>query len=56
MVETILKKIPFEMMEKINRRRGNTGEPVTFGTDPPSELTLTRLHRQVFKTAKVLYE
>lgn len=47
MVETILKKKSLEMIEKIKRRRGATTETVNFGSDPPSEKTLIRLHRQV---------
>ena len=45
-VEEILKRIPVEMMERIKRRR--TDNP--FGSDPPTEKTLIRLHRQVIKT------
>ena len=44
-VEEILKKIPIELMDKIKRRR--TDNPL--GTDPPTEKTLIRLHRQVIK-------
>jgi hypothetical protein len=47
MVETILRKIPLEMMERIRRRRGTTVETVDFGSDPPTEKTLIKLHRQV---------
>jgi hypothetical protein len=47
MVETILRKIPLEMMERIRRRRGGTVETVDFGSDPPTEKTLIKLHRQV---------
>lgn len=49
MVETILRKIPLEMMERIRRRRGGTVETVDFGSDPPTEKTLIKLHRQVIK-------
>lgn len=44
-VETILSKIPLEMMERIKRRRTE----VAFGNDPPTEKTLIRLHRQVIR-------
>ena len=44
-VEEILKKIPVELMERIKRRR--TDNP--FGSDPPTEKTFIRLHRQVIK-------
>lgn len=49
LVETILRKIPLEMMERIRRRRGTTIETVDFGSDPPTEKTLIKLHRQVIK-------
>ena len=49
MIETILRKIPLEMMERIRRRRGGTVETVDFGSDPPTEKTLIKLHRQVIK-------
>ncbi len=42
-VETILSKIPLEMMDKIRRRR--TEAP--FGSDPPTEKMLVNLHRTV---------
>jgi len=44
-VEEILKKIPVELMDRIKRRR--TDNP--FGSDPPTEKTFIRLHRQVIK-------
>ncbi len=47
MVETILQKIPLEMIERIQRRRGAATETVDFGSDPPTEKTLISLHRQV---------
>lgn len=46
LLETILGKIPLEMMERIQRRRGV--EP-DFGSEAPNEKTLTRLHRQVIR-------
>ena len=49
LVETILRKIPLEMMERIRRRRGTTIETVDFGSDPPTEKTLIKLHRQVIR-------
>ena len=52
MVETILRKIPLEMMERIRRRRGATVETVDFGSDPPTEKTLIKLHRQVVSRKK----
>jgi len=55
MVETILQKIPIEMMERIKRRRGNTVETVDFGSDPPNEKTLIKLHRQVGKLIAYQY-
>eukprot|EP00095_Tigriopus_kingsejongensis_P000213 maker-scaffold55_size446313-snap-gene-0.15 protein:Tk00213 transcript:maker-scaffold55_size446313-snap-gene-0.15-mRNA-1 annotation:"lmbr1 domain-containing protein 2-like protein" len=42
-VDTITVKVPLEMMEKIQRRRVE----LPFGNDPPTEKTLTKLHRQV---------
>ena len=46
MVDTILSKVPIEMLEKIKRRRTE----VDFGNDTiPTEKTLTKLHRQVIK-------
>ncbi|TRY67592.1 hypothetical protein TCAL_03463 [Tigriopus californicus] len=42
-VDTIMAKVPIEMMEKIQRRRTE----VAFNNDPPDEKTLTKLHRQV---------
>ncbi len=44
-VETILSKIPLEMMEKIKRRRPEA----PFGSDPPTEKMLVNLHRQVIR-------
>ena len=44
-VETILMKVPVEMMDKVRRRRGET----PFGSDPPTEKSLTKLHAQVIK-------
>ena len=37
------------MMERIRRRRGTTIETVDFGSDPPTEKTLIKLHRQVIR-------
>ena len=50
-VETILNKIPIEMLERVKRRR--TESP--FGNDPPTEKSLIRLHRQV-RTPYVVLE
>jgi hypothetical protein len=55
MVETILRKIPLEMMERIRRRRGTTVETVDFGSDPPTEKTLIKLHRQVIRRCLTIY-
>ena len=37
------------MMERIRRRRGTTIETADFGSDPPTEKTLIKLHRQVIR-------
>ena len=50
-VETILQKVPLELMEKIRRRRADA----SFGSDPPTEKTLVRLHRQVIRTLQNLH-
>ena len=50
-VETILNKIPLEMMEKIKRRRTES----SFGNDPPTEKSLIRLHRQVIRSLQNLH-
>jgi hypothetical protein len=44
-IETILEKVPFELMERIKRRRTE----VDFGADPPTEKTLIKLNRQVIR-------
>ena len=41
LVEIILNKVPYEMIERIKRRRTE----VDFGTEPPTEKTLIKLHR-----------
>ncbi len=43
MVESILEKVPLEMMERVKRRRAE----IPFGSDPPNEKTLIKMHRKV---------
>lgn len=50
-VDTILKKIPLELMERIKRRRTE----VPFGSDSPTEKTLIRVHRDVIKGLQTLH-
>lgn len=45
-VDEIVGKVPIELMEKIKRRRG---EEASFGADPPTERSLTKLHRRVIR-------
>lgn len=50
-VDTILGKVPLEMIERVRRRRVEA----PFGSDPPTEKTLIKLHRQVIVSLQVIY-
>ncbi len=52
MVETILAKVPLDLMDRVKRRRA--AEP-DFGSEAPTEKTLIRLHRQVIRAMQNFY-
>lgn len=51
-VETILRKVPVELMEKVQRNGNNRGDIST--TIIPSEKALVRLHKQVIKSLQTM--
>lgn len=53
-VDTIIRKVPTELMQKASRNVNRNGGDSSPGTAMPSEKALVRLHKQVIKSLQVL--
>lgn len=53
-VDTIIRKVPTELMEKASRNVNRNGSDSSPGTAMPSEKALVRLHKQVIKSLQTL--
>lgn len=53
-IDTIIRKVPTELMEKASRNVNRGGSDSSPGTAMPSEKALVRLHKQVIKSLQTL--